>query len=134
MECGGQFHILDNGWKDCSNCTIPHYSYDYVIQKLRGEKTVKRFTEKQMHRFKERVQRKLPNYILSDVTVNDTSGYMKTSLQFPDWSKVSYVYQLQDDTQLTEELAGHCIRCALDISMTNINSHLKLLQNLRNSL
>lgn len=134
MECGGQFHILDNGCKDCSNCTIPHYSYDYVIQKLRGEKEVKRFTEKQIHRFKEMVQRKLPNYILSDVTVNDTSGYMKTSLQFPDGSKVSYVYQLQDDTQLTEELAGHCIRCALDISMTNINSHLKLLQNLINSL
>lgn len=134
MECGGQFHILDNGCKDCSNCTIPHYSYDYVIQKLRGEKKVKRFTEKQMHRFKAMVQYKLPNYILVDVTVNDTSGYMKTSLQFPDGSKVSYVYQLQDDTQLTEELAGHCIRCALDISMTNINSHLKLLQNLRNSL
>lgn len=95
---------------------------------------MKRFTDDQIHGFKEMVQRKLPNYILADVTDNDTSGYMKTSLQFPDKSKVSYVYQLQDDTELTEELAGHCIRCALDISMTNLNNHLKLLQNLRNSL
>lgn len=95
---------------------------------------MKRFTEEQIQCFKEMVQHKLPNYILADVTDNDTSGYMKISLQFPDGSKVAYVYQLQDDTQLTEELAGHCIRCALDISMTNLNSHLKLLQNLRNSL
>ena len=95
---------------------------------------MKRFTEEQVQSFKAMVQRKLPNYIIADVSDNDTSGYMKISLQFPDGSKVSYVYQLQDDTELTEELAGHCIRCALDISMTNLNNHLKLLQNLRNSL
>ena len=95
---------------------------------------MKRFTEEQVQRFKEMVQRKLPNYIIADVSDNDTSGYMKTCIQFPDGSKVSYVYQLQDDTELTEELASHCIRCALDISMTNLNNHLKLLQDLRNSL
>ena len=134
MDCGGQFHILDNGWKDCSNCMIPHYNYDYVIQKLRGEKKVKRFTEEQIQRFKEMVQHKLPNYILADVTDNDTSGYMKISLQFPDGSKVSYAYQLQDDTELTEELAGHGIRCAIDIAMTNLNNHLKLLEKVKNSV
>lgn len=127
MDCGGQFHILDNGWKDCSNCTIPHYSYDYVIQKLRGEKKVKRFTNEQIQRFKEMVQGKLPGYIVADVSDNDTSGYMKVSLQFPDRSKVSYVYQLQNDT----ELAMHCIRCAIDIAITNLNNHLKLLEKVK---
>lgn len=132
--CGGKYYILNNGLKDCSICTIPHVSYDYIIQRLRGEKKMERFTHNQIHEFKELVQSKLPNYIIADVNDNNTSGYMKTSLQFPDGSKVSYVYQLQDDTELTEELAMHCIRCALDISMTNLNNHLKLLQNLRNIL
>lgn len=33
-DCGGDYTILDNGWKDCSKCTLPHYDYDYVIYKL----------------------------------------------------------------------------------------------------
>lgn len=35
-SCGGNFKILPNGIKDCSNCTIPHSEdgYDYVIEKL----------------------------------------------------------------------------------------------------
>lgn len=37
-NCGGSYKILENGIKDCSNCTIPHYNYDYVINKLtKGE-------------------------------------------------------------------------------------------------
>lgn len=38
--CGGNFVILDNGIKDCSNCNLPHSEkgYDYIIQKLiKGE-------------------------------------------------------------------------------------------------
>lgn len=36
-DCGGNYIILSNGIKDCSNCNIPHYpnSYQYIINKLR---------------------------------------------------------------------------------------------------
>jgi len=36
-DCGGNYVILENGWKDCSNCTIPHdrKNYDYIINKLK---------------------------------------------------------------------------------------------------
>ena len=36
-KCGGNFKILPDGTKDCSNCTIPHSEkgYDYIINKLR---------------------------------------------------------------------------------------------------
>lgn len=34
-DCGGMFTVLNNGWKDCSNCVIPHYRYDYIVDKLR---------------------------------------------------------------------------------------------------
>lgn len=33
-DCGGNYTVLQNNVKDCSNCTIPHYNYDYVIKKL----------------------------------------------------------------------------------------------------
>lgn len=35
-DCGGNYTILDNGWKDCSECFIPHKpeNYEYIIQKL----------------------------------------------------------------------------------------------------
>ena len=33
-DCGGNYSVLSNGWKDCSNCTIPHFNYDYIINKL----------------------------------------------------------------------------------------------------
>ena len=33
-DCGGNYIMLCNKIKDCSNCTIPHYNYDYVINKL----------------------------------------------------------------------------------------------------
>lgn len=39
-DCGGNFVILDNGIKDCSNCNLSHSEkgYDYIIQKLiKGE-------------------------------------------------------------------------------------------------
>lgn len=34
-DCGGDFTILNNGWKNCSNCIIPHYEYNYTVNKLR---------------------------------------------------------------------------------------------------
>ena len=36
-KCGGNFVYIENGIKDCSNCTIPHSEkgYDYVSSKLR---------------------------------------------------------------------------------------------------
>lgn len=33
-NCGGNPSYLSNGVKDCSNCTVPHYRYAHVIQKL----------------------------------------------------------------------------------------------------
>lgn len=34
-DCGGSYIMLDNGWKDCTNCLIPHNNYDYIIDKLK---------------------------------------------------------------------------------------------------
>lgn len=34
LSCGGNYILLDSGLKDCSNCILPHYNYDYVINKL----------------------------------------------------------------------------------------------------
>lgn len=34
-ECKGQYTTLENRIKDCSNCTIPHYNYDYIISRLK---------------------------------------------------------------------------------------------------
>jgi len=35
-NCGGNFKILENGVKDCSNCLLPHKrsNYDYIGQKF----------------------------------------------------------------------------------------------------
>jgi len=33
-DCNGNFTILPNGIKDCSNCLVPHYNYDYIVNKL----------------------------------------------------------------------------------------------------
>ncbi len=36
-SCGGNFVYLNNGVKDCSQCTIPHRGekgYDFVIKRL----------------------------------------------------------------------------------------------------
>lgn len=35
-DCGGEYVMLDNGWKDCSGCLIPHEDYDYIVSKLVG--------------------------------------------------------------------------------------------------
>ena len=35
-DCGGGYATLPNGVKDCSGCTLPHYHYDYVVNKLRN--------------------------------------------------------------------------------------------------
>lgn len=36
QDCGGNYKILPNGYKDCSCCTIPHFDYNYVIEKLKN--------------------------------------------------------------------------------------------------
>ena len=35
-DCGGNYSFIENGVKDCSNCTLPHKAnnYDYIIKKL----------------------------------------------------------------------------------------------------
>ena len=33
-DCGGNYVILENKLKDCSSCLIPHYNYDYIIEKI----------------------------------------------------------------------------------------------------
>jgi Zn-finger protein len=38
IECGGDFVILDNGVKDCTNCNRPHdpiFVEEYLKSKLR---------------------------------------------------------------------------------------------------
>jgi Zn-finger protein len=36
-DCGGIFTVLENGWKDCSKCMLPHSDsgYDHIIRKLK---------------------------------------------------------------------------------------------------
>ena len=36
-NCSGNFQVLSNGWKDCSNCLFPHKreNYDKLIEKLK---------------------------------------------------------------------------------------------------
>lgn len=43
-ECGGNY-IVNNGIKDCSNCTIPHSKggYDYIMEKM--EEVVKKASD-----------------------------------------------------------------------------------------
>lgn len=33
-DCGGNYKILENGIKDCSECILPHYNYDYIVDKI----------------------------------------------------------------------------------------------------
>lgn len=33
-DCGGNYKNTNAGIKDCSECLIPHYNYDYIIDKL----------------------------------------------------------------------------------------------------
>ena len=34
-DCGGTYTYTDRGFRDCSNCTLPHDDYDFVIRKLK---------------------------------------------------------------------------------------------------
>jgi len=38
-DCGGNYTILEDGTKDCSDCNLPHQreGYDYIIKKLQGD-------------------------------------------------------------------------------------------------
>ena len=36
-NCGGNFSVLPNGIKDCTDCTRPHYNYQAIIDTLRKE-------------------------------------------------------------------------------------------------
>lgn len=39
-NCGGNYTILDNGIKDCSDCIIPHQGeqgYEHILNNLTGE-------------------------------------------------------------------------------------------------
>ena len=39
-ECGGNFEVLSNGIKDCTNCIYPHVpeNYDKIVERLRDKK------------------------------------------------------------------------------------------------
>lgn len=34
-ECRGAYKIIENNVKDCSECLIPHYNYDYIVKRLK---------------------------------------------------------------------------------------------------
>ena len=36
-DCGGNYELLSNGIKDCTNCKFPHENYWAVVDKLRKE-------------------------------------------------------------------------------------------------
>ena len=36
-DCGGNFSVLPNGIKDCTDCTRPHYNYEAIIDELRKD-------------------------------------------------------------------------------------------------
>ena len=33
-DCKGNYKILENNIKDCSECLIPHYNYNFIIDKI----------------------------------------------------------------------------------------------------
>lgn len=33
-NCGGNYSLLKNGMKNCTDCTVPHHNYDYILAKL----------------------------------------------------------------------------------------------------
>ncbi len=44
-DCGGNFKILENGVKDCSNCILPHVKdvgYDFINKRLKLELDLKK--------------------------------------------------------------------------------------------
>ena len=34
VSCGGNYSLLPNGIKDCTSCLVPHFHYQYIIDKL----------------------------------------------------------------------------------------------------
>lgn len=36
-ECGGNYKITKSGVKDCTECTIPHYHREIIIEKIKNE-------------------------------------------------------------------------------------------------
>lgn len=36
-ECSGTPEMLSNGIKDCTNCILPHFNYDAVVEALRKD-------------------------------------------------------------------------------------------------
>lgn len=36
QNCGGNYTLTTKGLKDCTNCTLPHFNYDYIIAKLKS--------------------------------------------------------------------------------------------------
>ena len=42
-DCKGNYSILENGWKDCSKCLIPHSEngYEYIIKFIKEEMETK---------------------------------------------------------------------------------------------
>ncbi len=47
LDCGGDFRILPNGDKDCSDCTIPHGKdgYKIVIRKLQEDQAQRKLDQ-----------------------------------------------------------------------------------------
>ena len=41
-NCGGNAKKTETGIKDCSNCLVPHFSYDHVISKLKEYNELKK--------------------------------------------------------------------------------------------
>lgn len=88
-------------------------------------------THEDMDAFSEIMQSKLPKYIQCNVEYQPVSGYLLSKLIFPDGSKVNYAYRLTDKDSLNDRLAIHLIICMIEISIVNLEGHLKLLDSLK---
>lgn len=47
LDCKGNYKILKNGVKDCSNCLIPHQDsgYDYIVEMIKENNEKRRHCE-----------------------------------------------------------------------------------------
>ena len=95
---------------------------------------MKSFTDNQITEFTSLVQSKLPRYIIVHIEDNEVVGDLRAKFEFPDGSNVSYAYHIKQDTELDEALARHLINSIIDISVTNLNAHLKMLQDLKDKV
>ena len=93
-----------------------------------------KYSEQELIQFEALMRTSLPSYIRTHVEYSDAADSLHASLIFPDDSQVSYVYQMKPDTVLDLGLANHVVLAIINISITSISAHLKLLESMKENL